>query len=210
MGSINPKDWQKMEGAGTIDFEEFVNLVVPTQASASTKAPATGVKGKPSEEEKRKGSDEAETAKAAKETEEECKEEEQEAADRRNIVVHEGHAAFAELLRQSDTMSTLLTSQEYAEDKLLLAAEEEPAQSPAQRAVQQVRDNRISTLDLRKLPASKLDAVLMDFCDAITVNTSLLRLHLDGIGLGNVNGGVQVVAPRSRYETTSCAGTQQR
>ena len=194
MGSINPKDWQKMEGAGTIDFEEFVNLVVPTQASASTKAPATGVKGKPSEEEKRKGSDEAETAKAAKETEEECKEEEQEAADRRNIVVHEGHAAFAELLRQSDTMSTLLTSQEYAEDKLLLAAEEEPAQSPAQRAVQQVRDNRISTLDLRKLPASMLDAVLMDFCDAITLNTSLLRLHLDGIGLGNVNGGVQVVA----------------
>jgi hypothetical protein len=72
MGSINPKDWQKMEGAGTIDFEEFVNLVVPTQASASTKAPATGVKGKPSEEEKRKGSDEAETAMAAKETEEDC------------------------------------------------------------------------------------------------------------------------------------------
>ena len=196
MGSINPKDWQKMEGTGTIDFEEFVNLVVPTQASASTKAPGAGVKGTPTDEKEKTGSDEAETAKAAKvamEEREEVKEEEQEAADRRNIVVHEGRAAFAELLRQCDTMSTLFNSQEDAEEKLLLAAEEEP-QSPAQRAVQQVRDNRISTLDLRKLPASMLDAVLMDFCDAITLNTSLLRLHLDGIGLGNVNGGVQVVA----------------
>ena len=197
MGSINPKDWQKMQGSGTIDFEEFVNLVVPPPPPASSEAPGAAVEGMPAEDKEKTGQDEAEKAEVATETKEEgtgAQEAKRQAADRRSVVVHEGSLAFAELLRQSDVMSTLLTAQEETEEMLLAAAQMQHDHSPAQRAVQQVRDNLISTVDFRRLQAPMLDVVVLDLCDAIALNTSLLRLHLDGVGLGNIIGGVQVVA----------------
>ena len=84
------------------------------------------MEGMPAEDKEKTGQDEAEKAEMATETKEEgtgAQEAKRQAADRRSVVVHEGSLAFAELLRQSDVMSTLLTAQEETEEMLLAAAQ---------------------------------------------------------------------------------------